>query len=471
MRETTPQGTEGLARLPVTAAVLAGGRSVRMGADKTLLPVDGASLLRRVVEVTTSTCERTIVVTNAPDSLADADVPIDLEVYADEIPHQGPLGGLITALAHSSHEWVLAVAADLPWLRAPVVRALWDHRDGAQIVVPVTEKGPEPLLALYRTDCLEIARTVMASGRRRLVALFPRADVVEVSTESLRAVDPELSSLINVNTPEDLLRARDSAPADEGLVTPAVIEAGSKGRSLPSERPVTVHMNDVEIATVQSSPSHLDELAVGFLVAEGLLTDRDAFEKAVVDEATGLVYVTSHEEVPDDMVYRRRFITSGCGKGVTFSSVGHAENLEAVESSLTVDSAALYAMMRELAQGAVAYRDTGGMHACGLGMDGALVVLREDVGRHNALDKVLGRAWLDRLRMDDAVLVTTGRVSYEMAVKAAKMRVPVVASRTAVTDLAVEVAESVGVTLAGYVRGGRLVVYSGAGRITEEGDA
>ncbi len=118
------------------------------------------------------------------------------------------------------------------------------------------------------------------------------------------------------------------------------------------------------------------------------------------------------------------------------------------------------------------YRDTGGVHACGLARAGKLEIVREDVGRHNALDKVLGHAWLERIPTGDAILLSTGRLSYEMTVKAAKSRVPIAVSRSAVTDLAADVADpSCNITLVGYARGGKLTVYTGAERITSAEEA
>ncbi|MBS3957097.1 MAG: formate dehydrogenase accessory sulfurtransferase FdhD [Clostridiales bacterium] len=450
---------------------------MRMGVDKTLLPVDGQSLVARVAEVVGDVCAHTVVVTNRPEALAGAGLPHGVRVLTDEVPYQGPLGGLVTALAAAEDEWVLAVAADMPHLSPAVIRALWEARGDADAVVPIGERGPEPLLALYARSALPAARAVLASGRRRIVAVFGQIKVVEVPLESLRTVDPDLASFFNVNTPEDLAEVREPAvPAraaesrrddvPAGRVQVSVVEVGTRRpRGMPSERPVTLHMNEVEVATVQATPVDLEEMAVGFMVAEGLLADRDALSAVDVDHKRGLVYVWTTEEVPEDMIHKTRYVTSGCGKGVTFSSVGHARGLARVTSGLAVESAVLYSLMGDMARAASAYRDTGGTHACGLARDGVLLLVREDVGRHNALDKLLGRAWLDRIPVSDAVLLSTGRVSYEMAVKAAKARVPIVVSRTAVTDLAAEIAAELGITLAGYARGGKITVYTHPHRV------
>jgi len=457
-------------RIPVTAAILAGGRSMRMGVDKTLLPVDGAPLLARVVDAVGQICEHTVIVTNRREQIAAAGLPADTPVLIDEVPYQGPLGGLVTALKNAEDEWVLAVAADVPWLEPAVVRALWDARDDAQVVVAVTEKGVEPLLALYRRDCLPAASRVLASGRRRLVAMFPELKVVELPVEQLLEADPSLRSLVNVNTAEDLAEVRETEIEESETPRSAVvIKSGDRheGR-MPTERPITVFMNDVEVATMQATPDELEELAIGFLVSEGLLLDREELRSVAADHKRGLVYVETAEDVPDELTYRRRYITSGCGKGITFSSVGHASQLEPVVSDLTVTGHQLHEWMRVMNERANKYRETGGMQACALAGGGKVRIVREDVGRHNAVDKVLGRAWLDRLPTEDAVLLSTGRVSYEMAVKAAKAKVPIVASKSAVTDLAAEIAASLGITVVGYARGGSMVVYTHPQRVRGE---
>lgn len=454
--------------LPVTAAVLAGGRSLRMGVDKTLLSVDGRTLVARVCDAVAEVCDSTIVVTNRPEALAEAGLPSGVAVVRDEVAYQGPLGGLVTALDSATSEWILAVAADMPHLEPGVVRALWSARNGADVVVPMTDKGPEPLLALYRREaCIGPAHEVLDTGRRRLVALFPQVNVVEIPVDQLRAADPDLRSLVNVNTPADLAEAREPMGHTEPRVRKLeVVEVATRRpRGMPSELPITIELNGAELATMQATPRDLEELAAGFLVSEGLLADRSALKSIDADAKRGLVWVETAESVPTDLANRTRYLTSGCGKGVTFASVGHARGLAPVDSRLTVTAEAIYRLVRELGDAAVLYRDTGGMHAAGIGSAGRLLIAREDVGRHNAVDKVIGRAWLDGIDTADMVLVATGRISYEMAVKSAKAGIPVVASRSAVTDLAADLAESLGITMIGYARGGKLTVFTHPERV------
>ncbi|MDA3935596.1 MAG: formate dehydrogenase accessory sulfurtransferase FdhD [Actinomycetota bacterium] len=463
--------TEETEKLPITAAVLAGGRSQRMGVDKTLLEIEGIPMVSRVVSAMGEICRNVMVVTTRPQAAAEAGLPEGVLIVTDEVDHLGPLGGIVTGLAQARDEWLLVVAADMPWVTSAVVLELWKRRDGADVVVPNDGKGLEPLLALYRVKTvLSVARETLDAGERRPVAPFARLKVTEVSSDELRLVDPDLKSLININTPHDLDRTTSGETESETTVRMHVVEVGTRRvRGMPSEKPITVYLNGVEMVNAQATPSDLEDMAVGFLHVEGFLTDRDRLGCIEVDARRGMVFVTSDEETPVSMRGRKRYVTSGCGRGVTFTSAGHLTGVDPVESGLSITAESVYDMMGQMARGAERYRETGGMHACAIGMGGTIAFMREDVGRHNALDKVLGAAWRDGATLDHAVLLTSGRISSEMAVKAMRAGVPIVVSRTAVTDLAAEVASELGVTLIGYARGGKLVIYTNAWRIREGG--
>jgi FdhD protein len=159
-----------------------------------------------------------------------------------------------------------------------------------------------------------------------------------------------------------------------------------------------------------------------------------------------------------------RILTSGCGGGITFR-IDH-RLFPPVRSRVHVEARAISERMRELFAAAVHYRQSRGIHGAALADAARLVVMAEDVGRHNAVDKVKGEALRAGIPTDDLMLLSTGRVSSEMLLKAARMGVPIVASRTSPTEMAVRLAEQLNVTVCGYVRPDGLNVYAGTAIVT-----
>lgn len=232
---------------------------------------------------------------------------------------------------------------------------------------------------------------------------------------------------------------------------------------MPVERPVTINLNGSEIVTVQTSMEFLDELAAGFLVAEGLLLESDELKGIRVDKRKGMIWIETKgsKDIASKLV-GKRFVTSGCGKGFSFANPGDLQGLKKIESDFRISQGRLNEYMKEL----LIEGRRPGLHCSALADSTGIVAVRHDIGRHNTVDMLVGHLFLAGRSGEGLVMMTTGRISYEMAVKAAKVKIPVIASRSAATDLAVEVAESVGVEVAGYVRGRDAVVYTRLGRIT-----
>jgi FdhD protein len=160
-----------------------------------------------------------------------------------------------------------------------------------------------------------------------------------------------------------------------------------------------------------------------------------------------------------------RLIRSGCG-AAPLNALG--EGLPALSNALQVRAGTLLGLSRAMRARQEVHRSVGGTHAAALfGAGGSLVTLAEDIGRHNAVDKALGHCLLRRIPLADKVLVTSGRASYEMAIKAIRVGVPIVASVSAPTALAVQLAQDRGLTLIGYLRGGRMNVYTHAHRVAD----
>jgi FdhD protein len=151
----------------------------------------------------------------------------------------------------------------------------------------------------------------------------------------------------------------------------------------------------------------------------------------------------------------RRTLASGCGGGVSF-----ATEMQKVESQLTVRPEEVFSLMKQLNEKAELYRFSGGVHTSALCNNSNVLVAAEDIGRHNTLDKIVGECLLTKLPTNDKLLLTTGRISSEMLSKAARMKAPIIVSRSSPTDRSISIAQKLGITLIGYVRGNRLSVYS-----------
>jgi FdhD protein len=228
------------------------------------------------------------------------------------------------------------------------------------------------------------------------------------------------------------------------------------------EEPLEIRIGGEPVAVTMRTPGHDEELALGFCLTEGL-----APREATLPEDLAANTVDVDAEKP---AFRRSFYTSSscgvCGKGALEAVAVEAPR---VDSGLRVDTRVVAALPERLRGAQAAFAATGGLHATGLfTAEGELLCVREDVGRHNAMDKVVGWAFGEgRLPLADAVLCVSGRLSFELVQKAAVAGCPVLVAVGAPSSLAVELATDRGVTLCGFVRDGKLNVYTEPWRISE----
>ncbi len=222
------------------------------------------------------------------------------------------------------------------------------------------------------------------------------------------------------------------------------------------EQPLVIYVNGKKFVTLLCSPLRLDYLVVGYLWLEQVIASLDDIKQLDVSEVDGRADVTLAREVE---LPTERILTSGCGGGITFRIDPRV--FPRVHSSLKVRPQQLFERMKDLFAAAVNYRASRGIHGAALTDGQRLLVVAEDVGRHNAVDKVKGEALLKGIPTTDRILLSTGRISSEMLLKAARMGVPLVASRTSPTEMAVSLAEQLGITVVGYLRAESLNVYAG----------
>ena len=464
-----------------------------MGTDKALVHWRGATLMEHAASTLAKVLSEVVVVGGQGSTYGAVGVPVlpDLE------PGLGPLGGLATALEHAAGRPVFLLACDLPRVTPELVADLVDRAVAAEPAnaaawIPRDGDRKQPLCALYSAACAGPLADYLAAGERRAIEFLDQIDttVVEVG-----------SGLANVNSPADL----EALDAEEARATPpgssrrleitTVADAPAAGDDrVAAEEPMEIRVvaerngrrEAHPLAITMRTPGHDFELAAGFLLSEGVVekgedlwrlaycSDNDNEESARnVVEAHLAPMSPMSPKAPggafDPERFRRNvYTTSSCG----ICGKASIERLETAcprrpETRFRVAPAVLKSLPARLGKAQTVFSQTGGLHASGLFSPwGELLRVREDVGRHNALDKLIGSYLLaGEVPLSEAILLVSGRASFELVQKALIAGIPLLAAVGAPSTLAVETAAAYGQTLIGFLREDRFNVYTGRERL------
>jgi len=235
------------------------------------------------------------------------------------------------------------------------------------------------------------------------------------------------------------------------------------------ELPLTIILNDQELVTLLCSPENLRYLAVGFLASEELIKSKEEIKKVTVDDKRGVVRVETKttQSVNNELIFKR-VISSGCGRGASFYSAADASS-QKVESQVKISANEVFALVKEFQHNSKLYLATHGVHSAALCDRKSILIFSEDIGRHNAIDKIFGKCLLEDIPTSDRAVITTGRVTSEILHKVAKRGIPIIISISAPTDLGVKVAEILGITLIASVRGKKMNIYTSDWRLELNG--
>lgn len=236
------------------------------------------------------------------------------------------------------------------------------------------------------------------------------------------------------------------------------------------ERPLTLYLNAREIVTMMTIGDHPEYLAHGYLLNQGILKPSDTVTGIEFDDDLGVIVVRTEAITRFEDKLKRKVLTSGCAQGTSFGDL-----MEAIDATVlpvaSVRTSWLYALSHKINRTPSLYLEAGAIHGCVLCREDVPLVYMEDVGRHNAVDKIAGYMARHAIDPSDKIFYTTGRLTSEMVIKTVRMGIPVLASRSGFTASGVELARKVGLTLIGRMRGQRFVALSGSDRIIFDTDA
>jgi FdhD protein len=234
---------------------------------------------------------------------------------------------------------------------------------------------------------------------------------------------------------------------------------------VPVERPLTLYLNGQEIVTMMTIGDHPEDLALGYLLNQNMLRPGDAVTGIDCDDEIGVVVVRTAHRTNFEEKLKKKTLTSGCAQGTAFGDVMERFDAVRLDSDAMIRTSWLYALSRKINTRPSLYLEAGAIHGCVLCEADRPLIYMEDVGRHNAIDKIAGTMYRNAIPSTGKMLYTTGRLTSEMVIKTVQMEIPVLLSRSGFTASGVDLARQAGLTLIGRARGSRFIVLAGADRL------
>ena len=235
--------------------------------------------------------------------------------------------------------------------------------------------------------------------------------------------------------------------------------------SIAGEHPLTLYLDKREIVTLMTLGHAPEALAIGYLRNQRLVSSLEELAAVQVDWETESVAVTTHsKKAPRNL--GKKTVTSGCGQGTMFGDLMEEIDSIKLREDVQLADADLFVLLEKVRKHETIYKQAGAVHGCALATTtGEILMFIEDVGRHNAVDAIAGRMWLDTLDGSDKVFYTTGRLTSEMVIKCAQMRIPFLVSRSGLTQMGHEIAKKVGITMLGRASGRHYLAFTGKERL------
>ena len=241
--------------------------------------------------------------------------------------------------------------------------------------------------------------------------------------------------------------------------------------SVVTERPLTLFLNAREIVTMMTIGDYPDLLAVGYLLNQNMLRADDEILGIEHAEDIDTIVVRTRRQTDYEDKLKKKIQTSGCAQGTVFGDLMEEFDKIELNRDARLKTSWLYALTHKINTAPSLYLKAGAIHGCVLAQEDQVLVYMEDVGRHNAVDKIAGYMFLNGIKPEDKIFYTTGRLTSEMVIKTVKMRIPVLVSRSGFTAWGVDLAQKSGLTLVGRARGRRFVALAGQERIVFDADS
>jgi FdhD protein len=268
-------------------------------------------------------------------------------------------------------------------------------------------------------------------------------------------------------------KAKPRRPQLTNAARPATFEVeatNERGEMVPTsiagEHPLTLYLDKRELVTLMTLGHAPEALAIGYLRNQRLVGAIADIVSVQVDWETDSVAITTNKKIDLDRKVAKRTVTTGCGQGTVYGDLMEEIDEVKLRDDVTLEDAHLFVLLEKVRKHETIYKQAGAVHGCALATrEGEILMFVEDVGRHNAVDAIAGFMWLDAIDGSDKVFYTTGRLTSEMVIKCAQMRIPFLVSRSGLTNMGHQIADRVGLTMIGRASGRHYLAFTGKHRL------
>ena len=448
----------------VSAIILAGGNSSRMKYNKEFIKIGDEFLVHRQIKELQTLFKEIIIVSNNPEHYKE----LNVKVVSDILKGNTPIIGLHAGLMHSSNRYNYCLACDMVNINFDFINFLVSLTKGHDAYVAKYNSYIEPFNAIYSKDIVKKIEQFITNNNYGFQRMVKKLNTHYISEQKVSFYQQTTDMFKNINNEADLLDDNLSSTSNyQNMEVKKIIngEIFSVSDKIITEFPLSIFINKAHYTTMMMTPDDIEFLIIGYLHSEFVIKDISEIIDFKLDLELHRCDVKLDHNISVNSPERLNILSTACGNSklimISDDDLPVVSKIQTFKLQTILDEVAIFN------KESILFKETGGVHSVEL-LYAQTKVLFEDIGRHNAVDKVVGYLLKNSIKRDDAYLVTSGRISSDILLKSALINISLIVSRSAPTSLAVKLAHKLGVTLIGFARGNKLNIYTHHDRIIKE---
>jgi len=445
----------------ISAIILAGGKSSRMKFNKEYIQMDGSYLVHNQIKELQKYFNEIIVVSNNPEHYSDFNV----DVVSDILVGNTPIIGLHAGLVNSSNTYNYCIACDMPFINMEYIKYMESLINNSDAYVSKYNNYIEPFNAIYNSSIVNQIEEFISTGNYGFQKMIMLLDTFYITEKTVSFYQQETDMFKNINNESELYKNYNNIASSYRILDVEKIIDGESflvSDKVITEYTLNIYINDQYYSTMMITPDDIEFLVIGSLHSELIIKDINEITDFSLDLDNHRCDVLLSHQVNRKNFDRLNILSSACG-GSSKPQIDESK-LPKVSNEKIFDVNRIFDEVSVFNKESILFKETGGVHSVQLNY-GNKKVLFEDIGRHNAVDKIVGFILKNKIIQDDIYIITSGRISSDILLKSALINVALVVSRSAPTSLAVKLADKLGVTIIGFTRGRKLNIYTHSNKI------